>query len=156
MRNYWDNLQSREQLIVAFAMIALLITVIFLSVVEPHLERKGQLQRDVQIKQENLNWMRIKAPLFKGEKKSISRTGQSLMSAIDQSAREDGLNSAIKKIQPEGKRVRVQFEQVVFDRMINWLSKIEQQFGYQVEGLVVERDDKVGLVNARVVIGEGS
>jgi len=155
MNAYWNNLQPREQLIVAFASVTLLLLIIYLSIIEPHINNKEQLRRSVQIQQEDLQWMRETALQFNGQKshKGGLGSGQSLMSAVDQSVRKQGLSSAIKKIQPEGKRVRIQFEQVAFDRMISWLSQVEQQLGLRVEGVVVERQEQAGAVNARVVIG---
>jgi type II secretory pathway component PulM len=141
---------------VVLASAALLLLLIYLAIIEPHLNEKGRLQRGISIQQESLAWMQATAPLFKGQKNQGGRgdTGQSLMTTIDQSARKYGLNSAIKKIQPEGQRVRIQLSQVSFDNLLIWLSQLENPLGYRVEGVVVEAQDKSGEVDARVIIGD--
>ncbi len=156
MKSYWDTLQARERLLVIFSASALLLLTIYLVIIEPYLNERQRLYRSVQIQQETLQWMKETAPLLKEKNLPGSRSGkgQSLMSAIDQSVRKSNLNQAIKKIQPEGKRVRIQFSQVSFDSMLAWLAQVEKQLGYRVDGMVVERLDKPGQVNARIVIGD--
>ncbi len=155
MKDYWDSLQARERLILSIAALFMVILILYLGLIEPYANERSNLEKRVINQQEDLLWMKSAASQFKGSKnraKPQQASGQSLLSFIDQSTKKNALNSAIKRIQPDGKKVRIQFEKVSFDRLTVWLSKIEAS-GYSIDGVVVERQSELGKVDARIVIG---
>lgn len=155
MRDYWNALQPRERLIVTIASLLIVALVLYLALIEPYMDGRDSLEQRIANQQEDLQWMREAAGQFKGVKAQTGQRrvgGQSLLSFVDRSTKEHALNSAIKRIQPEGKKVRIQFEEVSFDRLTGWLAKIETS-GYRIEGVIIERQPGAGMVNARIVLG---
>jgi len=155
MRDYWNALQPRERVIITIASLLIAALVFYLSLLEPYMDERNNLEKRIANQQEDLQWMREAAGHFKGAKSQAGtkRTGgQSLLSFVDRSTKELALNSAVKRIQPEGQKVRIQFEKVSFDRLTAWLAKIETA-GYRIDGVVIERQPEQGKVNARIVIG---
>ena len=156
MRTYWNNLQSREQFTLAGATAILMVILCYLLLIEPYIEKRDRLERSITNQQEDLLWMRQAAGKFKQlDRESVQqgRGGKSLLTLIDQSTKKHKLNNMIKRIQPEGDKVRVQFEKVSFNKMAVWLSELEQS-GYSISGAVIERQPEPGQVAARVVIGQ--
>jgi len=156
MIDYWNNLQSREQSILAGTITLLVLLMFYLLLIEPYIEQRDRLERSIAIQQEDLLWMREAAGQFKQQPQAgvqKGRGGKSLLSLVDQTTKKHKLNDKIKRIQPEGDRVRVQFEMVSFNKMTAWLAELER-LGYSVKGAVIERDPEPGRVTARVVIGK--
>lgn len=158
MRNYWDSLQPRERLILAMASLFIVIILLYLLLIEPALNERDKLEGRIANQQEDLLWMKDAATQLKGVSGRLGQKrvgGQSLLSYVDRSAKEHALGAAIKRIQPEGNKVRIRFEKVAFDRMTNWLAQIELA-GYSIDGVVIERQADAGMVNARIVIGSST
>ena len=154
----WNNLQPREQSTVIAAATIMLLLMGYLFLFEPYLEQRDRLELSIANQQEDLLWMRQAAEQIKQLKKSGVQKGSrglSLLSFVDQSTKRHKLDKEIKRIQPEGSKVRVSFEVISFNKMIGWLSDLEKS-GYSVKGAVIERGEEPGIVNARIVIEQRS
>ncbi|NOR51282.1 MAG: hypothetical protein GQ470_01560 [Gammaproteobacteria bacterium] len=154
----WNNLQPREQSTVIAATIVMVLLMGYLFLFEPYLERRDRLELNVVNQQEDLLWMRQAAEQIKQSKKSGAQKGSrglSLLSFVDQSTKRHKLDKEIKRIQPEGSKVRVSFEEISFRKVVGWLSDLEKS-GYSVNGAVIERTKEPGMVNARIVIEQRS
>ncbi len=154
----WRNLQSREQSIIIAAATLLIVLICYLFLIEPNIEQRQRVEQSIANQQEDLSWMRQAAEEVKQLKNSgvkKSGRGQSLLSVVDQSTKRHKLDKGIKRIQPEGSKVRVSFEEISFNKMVVWLSDLEKS-GYNVQGAVIERGAEQGRVTARIVIEQRS
>lgn len=158
MKAWFLGLAPRERLIVAGGAAILLVLVLWLAVWEPLVQRTAQLEQSVAVQEETLAWMRQAA----GEIEQLRRSGgpaaaglqgRSLLAAVDQATRAAGLNSGLKRIEPEGQnRVRVQFEGVAFDDFMRWLNGLQGQYGVFTQSITVEREEAPGRVNIRLTL----
>lgn len=157
MKSLLANMSSRERwVLVAGAVVTVLLVLLFTWIsLQGRVER---LQGQVRDHQSLDQWMRAAAQQVTELRGMQSRgnrnTGnRSLLAIVDQTAKQSGLSNAIKRIEPEREdNVRVWFEEVAFDDMINWLSRVQQNYGVQVDVISVDRQDRVGMVNARMVL----
>jgi general secretion pathway protein M len=79
--------------------------------------------------------------------------GRSLLTLVDQTARTAGLGTTVKRVEPQGEdKLRVQMEQVSFDKMILWLSALKQEHGIAAINVIVDRQTDSDQVNARLVL----
>jgi general secretion pathway protein M len=79
--------------------------------------------------------------------------GQSLLSAVNASARSSGLN--LQRFEPEGDlRVRVTLENAVFTDVMRWIVVLEQQHGLTVENFNADQRGQPGIVNIRLTVGK--
>lgn len=157
MKSLLANMSSRERWVLAAgAVVTVLLVLLFTWIsLQGRVER---LQGQVRDHQSLDQWMRAAAQQVTELRGMQSRgnrnTGnRSLLAIVDQTAKQSGLSNAIKRIEPEREdNVRVWFEEVAFDDMINWLSRVQQNYGVQVDVISVDRQDRVGMVNARMVL----
>lgn len=69
---------------------------------------------------------------------------------ITTGAREFGLT--IRRLEPEGNRIRVALEEAGFEDVIVWLDTLESQHSLRVVSLEMERRPAPGVVSARVML----
>ncbi len=156
MRDYWQNLQPREQLILLIGAVLLTLTLLYL-LLEPFWQKTQLLQQQVGNQQIDLRWMEQAAVVLKGLRSAGQpQTTQSepLLTVVDRTAKQQGLAEAIERIQPEGKRVQIRLKAAEFDAILRWIDLLNQQYGLLVDSLVLERQELVvGRVDARLVVG---
>ncbi|KZY73507.1 type II secretion system protein GspM [Oleiphilus sp. HI0067] len=76
---------------------------------------------------------------------------QQLVSTVTNMARKQSLN--LKRFEPSGEnKVKLWVEDVSFDTLVTWLSTLERSVGVQVEQISVEKEDKPGVVSARLTL----
>jgi general secretion pathway protein M len=155
MRQYWHNLQGREQRIVLIGGIAALLLLLYSAVLDPFAQGLHRLEQSVVADRELFAWMEQAAQQVKvlRARGGASRSsGQSLLSLVDASAKQNGLGGALKQVKPEGEGVRLRFEQAGFDDMVRWLGRLGAEQGVGVTTLTLERLPETGMVNATVVL----
>ncbi len=159
---YWEGLQPRERVMLLVGGVAVLFALIYFLLWQPVMNARLEMQQEVQQQRALLQWMRdaaSEAKLLRGVSGQNGKTkglgGQSLLSLVDESAKQQGLGGAMKRVEPDGKQVRIWFEAASFDKLIGWLEKISRQNGIRVVNATVERADGAGLVDARMRLAEG-
>ena len=158
---YWHTLQPRERLILGAGTLLALILLLWALVWEPYVRDGERLAQRVRVEREDLAWMEQAATQvrhLRGSTRLKSRpAGQSLLALVDSTARTHQLGTALKRVQPDGQRaVRVWLEQAQFDTLLVWLERLASDYGVHVSGLVLERGEVAGQVNARVVLDGGA
>lgn len=159
--DYWFALNPRERLVLTggtMLLIALLVVFLFwLPIQEQLAQEKQKLAERVT----TLQWMQQAStevarlqPLRKTSPQKKDDEHKSILSLADQTARNQGLGDALKRVEPEGTtRVRLSFENVSFDGLLDWLAILNQQHDIQVQQLTIEADETPGQVQARLVLG---
>ena len=162
-KTWYLQLQTREQRMLAAGAAALVLLLLYALVWRPLTTRQQTLRVTVKEQQATAQWMqqaaREVAQLRAGRPNAGKvPAGQSLLALVDQSAKNSQLGPAMKRVEPEGQTgVRVWFEQANFDDLVVWLEALQRDYGVHVTTLVVERQEAVGQVNARVGLeGEGT
>ncbi len=162
LTEYWDGLQPRERIMLLFGGVAVLLALLYFLLWQPVMNARMQMQQEVQQQRVLLQWMKdaaSEAKLLRGVSgqsgKAKGLGGQSLLSLVDESAKKQGLGGAMKRVEPDGKQVRIWFEGAGFDQLIGWLEKISKENGVRVVSATVERADVAGLVDARLRLAEG-
>jgi type II secretory pathway component PulM len=75
-----------------------------------------------------------------------------LLGTIDRTAKTKKLSDSVKRIQPDGtSKARVWLDDAQFDRVIPWLEELQRRQGINVESAMLEKQDKEGLISARIV-----
>lgn len=156
------QLAPRERRIVIAGGILLVIFLLYFMAWQPFVEHRQQLKETVREQQALVMWMqntaqeverlRANSPTGAGQ----IPEGQSLLALVDQSAKSSRLGTALKRVEPEGQdAVRVWFEQALFDDLVLWLQSLQQNYGVNVNDIVVQRQETAGLTNVRITLAEG-
>jgi general secretion pathway protein M len=159
MKEWFLALEARERKLVAGGAAVLVLLFLYALIVDPLISGYSTLKDNVAAQKQTLAWMQQASQQIQSLRRSagvgtVGLGGRSLLAVVDQSARSDGLDEAIKRIEPEGsKSVKVWLEGVSFDRMIVWLAKLTKT--YQIETSVITLEPQgAGRVNARLTFLE--
>ncbi|MBD3647128.1 MAG: type II secretion system protein M [Pseudomonadales bacterium] len=77
--------------------------------------------------------------------------GQTLLTRVSNTAQQNKIKP--NRLQPEGNdSVSVWFDQVPFNDLIRWLRQLTVQQGVDIRQISIDRQDRPGTVNARIVL----
>jgi type II secretory pathway component PulM len=152
MKFNYDTLAPREQQLVKYGAIALVVILIF-GVLMPLDSSVSKARTRITKKQQDLVWMKSVAPFLAAQLPAHQSNGESLIVIVDRSARESGLGNSLAGTDPSGAGgIQVRLEKAPFDAVIGWLSRLSQQNGIGVDGATIDGAGAPGLVNAAIVL----
>lgn len=148
----YDTLSPREQNLLKYGAIALVLILIF-GVWMPLDSSVAKARTRISKKQQDLVWMKGVAPFLAAQAPAHQGSGESLIVIVDRSARESGLGNSLAGTDPSGAGgIQVRLEKAPFDAIIGWLSRLSQQNGIGVDGATIDGAGPPGLVNAAIVL----
>ncbi|MDQ7015830.1 MAG: type II secretion system protein GspM [Gammaproteobacteria bacterium] len=154
MKLWFSQLVPREQKWVLMGGSLLLLTLIYLLLIEPALLAREQRQNSVKALQQELLWMQQSQTealsLGAGQTNIGKRSnGQAPYIIVDAAIRRARLGTP-ERIDPQGKKgTKVQFAQVDFNQLMNMLSDLELNHGLRVTSANISKM-QAGKVNARI------
>ena len=158
MKDWFEGLGSREQLLVGIAAVVVALFLIYALLWAPvnrgyqDMKDRVDAQRDTEV------WMQQSARQLAQLKRSRGSTrglgGRSLLATADSTARSNGLGPSLKRVEPEGSRnVRVWLENASFDLVIKWLGMLSTTYGIETDSVTMERvAETAGTINARLTL----
>lgn len=158
MKQFWRSLQERERYVLMATAGMLALFLMYILVIEPWQSETRLLRQNIAEQQKTLQWMKQAAEEIQQLRQLTGRkadSGQSLMTVIDDSAREAGISSAVRQLRPDGNGVSVRLEEIGFDAVIKWLSSLHTQHGISVNHFSMERLAQTGQINANVLLAYG-
>lgn len=156
MKDWFENLQPRERMIVIVGSILLVLTLLYSALWAPVMSKNKKLEAAVENKQSSLQWMQEasqKILSIQAANSSRLESGRSLISVVDTGLVQAGLKSSLDRMEPEGNEsVKLWLVKAAFDDLIRTLGKLEETSGVRVKSISINPDDTIGLVDARVVL----
>ena len=156
MNAYWTSRSPRERLALAIGAYAILVAFVFLFVTEPvsrdRTRALAQLEgaRDTHAEVEAIA-ARMLAIADRGRAARELPDGVTLIALLDETAASAGIDAAIKRIVPTGDaRASVVLEAVAFDELVDWLAKIDNDYGITVSLLTANPTARSGRANVSV------
>lgn len=159
LRQRFDALEVRERRFLVAGALVVLLSIVFLAVVQPLRSYHVNLENRIAAERELVSWMRSAAAMLKerGPRDAGADQGGSLLTVADSSARDIGLAQSLRRIQQEGdSAVRVRLESASFDTVVLWLENLQQKHGVVAAEMTVERLDAPGLINASVTLSRNT
>lgn len=158
--NMLGNLNPRERNALVIGGIILGVLLIYTVLWAPFSNKVEKLEHTVQEQRALQLWINTasaEAQRLRATKSTHSTAqniaGQSLLSVVDQAAKQDRLGSALKRIEPEGAtKVRVWLEQAPFDDVVLWMGNLQNTYGVRVTNVSIDRQGTSALVNARITV----
>lgn len=156
MKQWWSNLNAREQRIFIAAGAVLLILVVYLFAWEPLVKERTRLQGAIAKLQADKVWMQQAA----GQVKQLRRGGavarqpvSSLLGVINSTAKPVLKGAELKRVEEDRSAgVRVWIDQAAFDDLVIWLGDLKKRYGIDASSVSVERIGKPGRVNVRLIL----
>lgn len=158
MKAWFQSLDDREQKFVLAASVALIFAVLYLAVWAPLANGHKTMSAAVANWQSSLTMLQpLKSRMNDRAATRVSQSNlnQPLVVVVDSTLRTRDLNSALKRSQPTGNNIRVEFENVAFDDLMVWLGDLSTQYALQVQSgsFSVTGEENQGRVNAQLTLG---
>ncbi|MGL5665473.1 MAG: type II secretion system protein M [Shewanella sp.] len=149
LRTWWQGLASREQQIVGFGAVFLVIGVFYWGIWTPIANAEANALRNLTAQQQTLTYVKQTANKIAGLKQSGAKptVSGSLSSVVNQTAGTYGL--VITRMQPQGDKIQVWMDDVPFDALLNYLSDLVQKKGLSLESVDLAEADAPGYVKVR-------
>jgi len=158
LSQWWQGLASRERAVLLAGATVLALILGYALIWEPLAGSLARLRGEVATLREEVRWMRgaaVELRRLDGNRQPAGdlRQGRSLLTLVDQTARDAGLGEALRRVEPQqDERLRVQLEAVSFDRLILWLGRLQSEYRVTIVNVVIDRHSERGRVDARLVL----
>ncbi|MBW3566649.1 MAG: type II secretion system protein M [Proteobacteria bacterium] len=159
LRQRFETLDVRERRFLVAGAIVVLLSIVFLAIVQPLRSYHANLENRVAAEREQVAWMRGAVDVLqeRGPRQPATDRSGSLLATADASARDAGLAQALRRIQQDGEdAVRVRLESASFDSVIVWLENLEERYGIVPSEMTVERIDAPGMINASLTLSRNA
>lgn len=159
MKDLWDTLQAKEQLMASLVAILVIIAILYLAVWSPAVESRNNIIMRIENKRETLAWMgqkRLEVEHLKRTNTNLFNQvsdNRSLLTIIDAGARQMGIRGSITRIVPNGEdKVQISLENVVFDRLIVLLGELGRRNDIQVTSISLNKSEQISKVTGSVTL----
>jgi general secretion pathway protein M len=159
MMLWWQTLSARERGLLGLGAIAMLATLLFITVLEPLQAKRARLAAQVVVETQTLHRIRAlsdEALQMDGRSPQTDvRLSQSLLAVLNDTAQAGGIQDKLARVVPNGEaEASVTFDDVGFDTLVTWLLTLRAQFGVEATRLVIEKTE-AGRVNANLTLATG-
>lgn len=159
MKNWFQTLESREQIFVLGGGIVVVIALFFALVWMPLDKGQASLESSVETWERSLAELRPLKGLQQrgGSTSTASRanTQQTPVVIVDRTLRARGLDRSLKRSQPTtSSGIRVEFEGVAFDDLVLWLNDLSNQYAMHVASGSMSTANRAGpgRINATLTL----
>ncbi len=155
MREWWEQREPRERLILGVAGLILAVLLYYLMVWEPIYKSLHQQRNEQKEAQELAAWLVKIRPEVQaaGGSRPSNSSGRSMLSVVDSAARQAGLSPKVKRIQPDGDTsVRVWIEDAPLADILRWVQTLHDQHGITTSNLNMDRGKTAGTATARMTL----
>jgi general secretion pathway protein M len=160
INSWYKTLQPREKMLVASVLGVAALAIVYLALFGPLANALHARQERVAEKRKDLVWMlsmQNAVRMAAASRGNQGINGESLVVMVNRTAQQAGIGSALVNQAPQGDNgIRVRLEGANFDAMVSWLGALEQQYGVRADTASVDRTDKIGIVNASLMLTRGA
>ena len=158
MKDWFSSLDAREQKFVTTAAVVVVFAILYLAVWSPLDKNHQQMTSAVDLWQmsvQQIKPLRNRIRQSTAADVSPANLQQPLIVVVDSTLRVRQLNNALKRSQPTGNNIRVEFENVGFDDLVLWLGDLSSQYALQLQSgsFSVSSNELKGRVNAQMTLG---
>ncbi|QIR13164.1 type II secretion system protein M [Shewanella aestuarii] len=149
LRNWWQGLAVREQQLVAFCSVFVVIGILYWGIWAPISNAQENAERNHAAAQQTLTYVKQSANKIAGLKQTGAKakvTG-SLSSIVNQTAGQYKLE--ITRMQPQGNKIQLWMDEVPFDTLLSYLNDLVDQKGLTLDSVDIAESDTLGLVKVR-------
>lgn len=149
MKQKWQELEKREQLLISIAGFLGLLFILYRVIWLPVFEQGNSIQKKILAEEALYYWMKPTVEKILQAKQHDNQGNYSkgmLLPQVQLSLRDSSINKDLTKISMGSEhQVNMTFESVSFDDLISWLEKMNNEKGITVVSLNSRKLEKPGL-----------
>jgi len=149
MKDWWQQLNLREQRLIA-SMGGVFIIFVFYSLIwQPLNDSLIQADKKLKTRQALLSWVSDNSARYQQANKTNKKAkgNNSLSSIINMSASRYKLT--ISRMQPQGESIQVWIDTAPFSDLLSWVEELVNDEGLQITAIDLSGTDRVGEVKIR-------
>jgi len=149
MKAWWQQLNSREQRLVAAMAVVFMVFIFYSAIWQPINKSLAEANSKLIRQQALLTWVQENTKLYQQAKQTAGKTkfSGSISSVANRSAKTYKLT--ITRMQPQGDDLQVWIDSTSFTQLLFWLEHLANNEGLQVKAIDLTPGDKAGEVNVR-------
>ena len=153
LKSRWQGLQTREQHVLRFSAVVLGLLLIYVLIIDPIHSSRDDAEQRLRSAREAYSIAQRQAFDIKA---SLSNPGTpssgSLLTQVESSAQNQGLRSALKRMQPSGNdQIQVSLEGATYSQLMQWLINLHQQ-GVRAQRVDIQVDRTSDLLGAQLLL----
>ncbi|MDH5517088.1 MAG: type II secretion system protein M [Gammaproteobacteria bacterium] len=158
----FKRLQKREQQMILASAALILVMLLYLLIWEPVFSSLDNAISKNQSQKAILSWMQnaektVAAIRSDNNYVPAGQSSQSISSLVEKTAVSSGIRSAINKTKSDkNQNLKVNFNSVDFDRLTQWLGKLQNDYGIRPKLISINQTDAIGLVSCQVTLEKSS
>ena len=153
-KSRWDGLQAREQKILRYSAVILGLLLFYLLIIDPVYSGRDTAEQRLRSAQVAYSVAQRQAADLKAAASNPGGTSASgsLVTQVESSAQQQGLRSALRRLQPSGdNQIQVSLEGASYDQLIQWLSTLHQQ-GVRAQRVDLQLDRTTELLGVQLLL----
>ena len=152
-KSRWDGLQTREQQILRYSAVVVGLLLFYLLIIDPVYSGRDMAEQRLRSAQESFSVAQRQASDLKAASSGpATQQSGSLLTQVESSAQQQGLRSALKRLQPSGdNQIQVSLEGASYDQLVQWLSSLHQQ-GVRAQRVDIQLDRKTDLLGVQLLL----
>lgn len=154
MRDWWEGLQERERRMLLGGSVALVLVLLYGLAWLPLGDRLADERERLRRAEATLEWMRETGAEIRVLRAAggVEPDPRPLLSLVDSTAKVQGLQGSIRRIQPAGQDdVRVSMQDASYRQLMAWLVDLHRR-GVHARQLSGQRADDPGRINANITL----
>lgn len=153
MKQFWQNLQERDRWALILGGGAVLIYLGYLLLFAPLLNAVRDKQLEVLDKQETMQWMQKVSNQARQLKGRTTTSNSQLLTLITQQLKQDpSLSFPYQLQQTSSGEIQLNFEEVAFNAVIEWLGKLADNYQITLKQFNAERLNTAGMAKLQIII----
>ena len=154
LKSRWDGLESRDQQILRYGAVILGLLLFYLLIIDPVYSGRDTAEQRLRSAQEAYSVAQRQAADLNSAASNPGGTSASgsLVTQVESSAQQQGLRSALRRLQPSGdNQIQVSLEGASYDQLIQWLSTLHQQ-GVRAQRVDIQLDRTTELLGVQLLL----
>lgn len=148
MKQWWQQLQQREQQLVIAMTVLVVVFILFQGIWKPLSENVEKANSKYKRTQDLMAYVQENTALLKQSgKQVVNRSGGSLSSIVNRAASQYQIT--IDRVQPQGETVQVWIDEVGFNPFLQWLDSLSREHGLTVSNIDIVKGNNDGVVKVR-------
>jgi general secretion pathway protein M len=149
--NYWGSLKEQEQRLLIIAGAVFIVFVLVMGILKPLNKAVADAEQKLKREQNFQVFVEQSIAKLKAAGSSARTSSGNLSQLVNRSRGRYNVN--ISQMQPSNNSLRVNIENVEFNKLVAWLDELVNQHGVTVANLDISQGDETGYVRvSRLVL----
>ncbi|WP_114785870.1 type II secretion system protein M [Vibrio tetraodonis] len=146
---WWMKASQREQRMLMVCGAFLFLGILYWGIIQPVVQRADAATQRIQNEKQLLTWVKDKADTINQlrAKGGMSSSGLPLNQSISSTA--SRFDAELVRVQPRGEELQVWVQPMPFNRLIDWMTFLKENYGVSATFMDIDKGDQEGTVEIK-------